>query len=352
MAFLRGRLVGVGLCAAVLAAAGIAAGVAAMEPVKKQTPDGHGTQTATPPRVTPKLPKTAPAVGKPGDPVVPKAQPKSEPKAEPKPESKAEPKPDAEHQGAHEEPPPAAPAPAPKRTSDADDDNPKTIDGVLAALREGNTRWVKGKPLHPHVDLERRADTGEHGQKPFATILTCADSRLPVERIFDRGIGDLFVVRVAGNTAGTNESGSLEYAIDHFKTPVLIIMGHTKCGAVSAAASGGHVDGAVGAIVEQIRPAVERARAGNAGAKEGELVAAAVRENVWQSVFQLLKNNKTIREKAKNGELRIVGAVYSISEGTVDFMGPHPWQTEIIAGIEARSAKQGTAQAEGGGGEH
>jgi carbonic anhydrase len=205
---------------------------------------------------------------------------------------------------------------------------------------------VKGKPTHPHVDIERRAETGEQGQKPFAAILTCADSRLPVERLFDRGLGDLFVVRVAGNTAGTNEGGSLEYSVEHFKTPVLVVMGHTKCGAVTAATGSGPIDGPVGALVDQIRPAVERARLGNANAKQDDLVAAAVRENVWQSVSMLLKGSKFLREKAKSGELRIVGAVYNVAEGTVDFMGPHPWQSELIVAFDARANRASPGHAE------
>ena len=117
-------------------------------------------------------------------------------------------------------------------------DVPMTGDAALKMLQEGNQRWVMDKDENPNTDPSRRAMLAEKGQKPFVTILTCADSRLPVERIFDRGVGEVFVVRVAGNVAGTSETGTIEYAVGHIKTPLLVVMGHTKCGAVAAAASG------------------------------------------------------------------------------------------------------------------
>src|SRR5262249_10338084 len=107
----------------------------------------------------------------------------------------------------------------------------------LKLLKEGNARWGAGKPENPATEAWRRELLAEAGQKPFVTVLACSDSRVPVERLFDRGVGDVFVVRVAGNVIGGDESGSIEYGIEHLHTPLLVIMGHTKCGAVQAAAT-------------------------------------------------------------------------------------------------------------------
>src|SRR5688572_3946938 len=111
-------------------------------------------------------------------------------------------------------------------------------DASLMLLKEGNARYASGKSQHPHLDAERRSSTVSQGQEPFATILACSDSRDPVELIFDRGVGDLFVVRVAGNVAGISELASVEYGVGHLNTPLLIVMGHTKCGAVTAVVKG------------------------------------------------------------------------------------------------------------------
>ncbi len=163
---------------------------------------------------------------------------------------------------------------------------PQEIDGeqALKLLREGNQRWVDGKPLAPNTSDERLRMLADKGQTPFVTIITCSDSRIPVERVFDRGAGDLFVVRVAGNRAGASEAGTVEYGIEHLKTPVLLVMGHTKCGAVAAAASGAHLHGKVAELVRGIEPAVERTKRNNPGAAEKTIVSLAVKENVWQTI--------------------------------------------------------------------
>src|SRR5512143_4155712 len=102
-------------------------------------------------------------------------------------------------------------------------------DAALAMLQDGNARFAAGKPQHPHQDKARRVQTATKGQTPFATILSCSDARAPVELLFDQGVGDLFVVRVAGNVAGVDEIASMEYAADHLHTPLLVILGHSKC---------------------------------------------------------------------------------------------------------------------------
>ncbi len=235
----------------------------------------------------------------------------------------------------------AAPEKAPAEASD----DPKTADAALALLREGNLRWVSDKEENPAIGPSRRSRLAEKGQTPFAAILTCADSRLPVERLFDRGVGELFVVRVAGNVAGTSETGTMEYGIEHLHIPLLVVMGHTKCGAVAAAASGADVHGALGELVSNISPAVERAKRNNPDAEAGQMTALAIKENVWQSITDLLRHSSEVRNAAAKGSVRIVGAVCDISTGKVEWMGEHPWQSELIEAFGNRSRNTAPASA-------
>lgn len=215
-------------------------------------------------------------------------------------------------------------------------DTPKTPDDALRLLQEGNARWVSGSVSDPNTDTARRSKVANEGQKPFVTILTCADSRLPVERMFDRGVGDAFVVRVAGAVSGPSETGSIEYGVGHLKTPLLVVMGHTKCGAVAAAASGAELHGKVADLVGAVVPAVERVKRNNPGADDKQVAALAVKENVWQSIFDLYKWSPEVRSAVTSGELKVVGAVCDIATGKVEWMGEHPWQNELIDAMNAR----------------
>jgi carbonic anhydrase len=221
---------------------------------------------------------------------------------------------------------------------------------ALQLLREGNVRWVEAEPDNPNISPARRADVGKSGQHPFVTVLTCADSRLPVERIFDRGVGDVFVVRVAGNIAGESEVGTIEYGVEHLKTPLIVVMGHTKCGAVAAASSGAaaKLHGSLQQLVRTIEPGVDRARRNNPDAQGDELISLAIRENVWQSVYDMLKRSPDLRQHVRDGDVRVVGAVCDIITGKVDFLGPHPWQSELLDALEVRKPTMGTAEADKG----
>lgn len=236
--------------------------------------------------------------------------------------------------GSHDDHAPAkgdAPMPVlPAKPAAAAEEPTVDAEAALAFLMDGNTRWVGGQSTSPNTNRDRRASVAENGQKPFVTVLTCADSRLPVERMFDRGVGDVFVVRVAGNIASWSEIGTIEYGVGHLKTPLLVVMGHTKCGAVAAAASGAEVHGAVAELIGAINPAVDRARRNNPGVEGADLAALAVRENVWQTIYDIFKSSSEIRELAGKGELRIVGAIADISTGKVEWLGEHPWQTELM----------------------
>lgn len=221
-----------------------------------------------------------------------------------------------------------------------------TPDWALMQLVEGNSRWVSGKTTAPNSDNSRRNDVADNGQKPFVTILTCADSRIPVERVFDRGVGDVFVVRVAGNIAGSSETGTIEYGVGHLKTPLLVVMGHTKCGAVAAASTDTKLEGRLGELVNAIKPAVDRAKRNNPGVEDAGIPPIAVRENVWQSVFDLIKGSGEVRHMIRGGELKVIGAVYDIASGKVEFMGEHPWQSELVEAMDARASRTQTAEVE------
>ncbi|MFO0836366.1 MAG: carbonic anhydrase [Phycisphaerales bacterium] len=276
---------------------------------------------------------------------------KTESKIDSKAEGKSEGKPEADKDGhgendkaagSHDEA--IAPSkPVAKMTSNLSADGTITAEQALAFLSEGNARWVANSPQAPNTDSSRRSDVAENGQKPFVTVLTCADSRLPVERLFDRGVGDVFVVRVAGNVAGDSETGTIEYGVGHLKTPLLVVMGHTKCGAVAAAASGAEVHGHVADLVSQITPAVDRAKRANPNLTGADLAAASVKENVWQTVFQLFKNSPEFLEAVQSGKLKVVGAVCDISTGKVEWMGEHPWQSELIAAFAPKAGHSAQA---------
>ena len=262
------------------------------------------------------------------------------PKAKPAPAAKAAPTHSAPTNPAPTKPAstpesaatPAVPAAAGGQTETAGPE----ADEVMNKLSEGNERWTSGKTTNPHTDSAWRSEIAK-GQHPFVTVLTCADSRLPVERIFDQGAGDVFVVRVAGNVAGGSEVGTIEYGVGHLKTPVLVVMGHTKCGAVAAAAANADVHGKLAELVDRVKPSVERAKRLNPGAAEDEIVAQAIKENVWQTVYDVMKQSSEIREAVENGHVRVVGAICDISTGKVEWMGEHPWQSELMAALRLQA---------------
>jgi carbonic anhydrase len=203
-------------------------------------------------------------------------------------------------------------------------------DQALDMLRQGNDRFVSGKSQHPHQTLARLQETATQGQKPFVTVLACSDSREPVELLFDQGVGDVFVVRVAGNVADVDEVGTIEYGVGHLSTPLLLVLGHTKCGAVTAVVTGAQVGGSIPQLVDNIAPAAQRAKAQAASQPQDTLVETAVRENVWQSIADTLKRSEEVRHLVAAGKLKVVGAIYDLGTGKVQWMGAHPDQAELI----------------------
>ncbi|MEW5979417.1 MAG: carbonic anhydrase [Acidobacteriota bacterium] len=203
-------------------------------------------------------------------------------------------------------------------------------EAVLAILRDGNSRFAADRPQYPHEGAARRAETSS-GQHPVATVIACSDSRVPPEILFDEGIGDLFVIRTAGNVAGVHEIASAEYAVEHVGTPLLVVLGHTACGAVTAVVTHAELHGNLSSLVSHIKPAVALARKEHPGLQTQDLVSEAVRANVLQTIEELFKKSRIIRESVNSGHLKVVGAVYDIKGGQVQWLGTHPRQRAFVS---------------------
>ncbi len=200
-------------------------------------------------------------------------------------------------------------------------------DRVLELLRQGNRRFVAGKSIHPHTGAARLALAGRADQADYAlaTIITCSDSRVPVELIFDAGVMDLFVIRVAGNVCNTDEIGSIEYGLAHVHTPLLVVLGHTQCGAVIAVARAiqgrGHaLERNIPPLVAPIFPAVRRAMTRHPQLTGDAVVPAAIEENVWQGIFDLFLKSPAVRNLVKKGRVKVVGAIYEVGTGRVRWL--------------------------------
>jgi len=198
------------------------------------------------------------------------------------------------------------------------DEEKVTADSALAELKSGNAHHVEHRYQHPHATVNRRRQLAS-GQNPHAEILSCSDSRVPPELIFDVGLGDLFVVRVAGNVVANTELGSLEYGAEHLHIPLLVVLGHQHCGAVTAAVEGGEAGGHINALVNLLVPAVQKSRG-----LPGDAVENAVKANVEMVVKQLRTSTPILSHLASQGKLRVVGAVYSLDTGKVTWLPDSP----------------------------
>src|SRR5262245_54578208 len=196
----------------------------------------------------------------------------------------------------------------------AADETLPSADAVLRELKAGNDHHVAKRYQHPHQTAARQRELSAT-QAPHAIILSCADSRVAPEIILDQGLGDLFDVRVAGNVASDTELASIEYAAAHLHTPLLVVMGHQKCGAVTAAAESGEAEGHLPSLLALIRPAVERART-----QPGDLIDNAVRMNVENVVRQVRGSTPVLAALVDRGVLTVVGAVYSLDTGRVAWL--------------------------------
>jgi len=196
-----------------------------------------------------------------------------------------------------------------------------SADEAMRLLSAGNERFAAGKPQRPNTELDRVRATAKDGQAPFATVLSCADSRVPVETVFDRGVGDLFVVRVAGNVADPGTLGSIEYAAEHLGTPLIVVMGHTQCGAVKAAMDDANkLEGNLATLIDGIRPAVEKARSEHPEATPEAILKAAIAQNARYQIDAAVAKSPVLRNLVRHGKIKIVGAVYSIETGRVEWL--------------------------------
>jgi carbonic anhydrase len=223
---------------------------------------------------------------------------------------------------------------------------------VLSRLREGNARFAAGKSAHPHLSPARLRQAGaeDQGKHAFVTVIGCSDSRVPVECIFDVGVMDMFVIRVAGNVVDVDEAGSIEYGLAHVYTPVLVVLGHTKCGAVTAVyknCTGRHanLERNIPALVDNISPAVKRALARQDFASDSEAIDACIVENVWQGIHDLFHESPTARRLVRAGTSKVVGAVYDVGTGKVRWLDEKK-PLAILEAVEKLPSKKIEAMAD------
>ena len=181
----------------------------------------------------------------------------------------------------------------------------------LEKLLSGNEKYLSGS-ITPNVDDSLRMDLAQNGQHPYAIVITCSDSRVPAELIFDSSLGDIFVIRTAGNVVSDFEIGSVEYGAEHLGSPLILVLGHTNCGAVTAATEGGEAEGKIQSIVNEITPSVQRAK--DEGAED--VLSKAIEFNVMNSVNKILSSD-IIKELIAERKVEVVGGVYDISTGTI-----------------------------------
>jgi carbonic anhydrase len=220
----------------------------------------------------------------------------------------------------------------------AADEQMPSADAVLRELKAGNDHHVGKRYFHPHQTAARQRELAA-GQSPHAIVLSCADSRVAPEIILDQGLGDLFDVRVAGNVATDSEIASIEYAASHLHTPLLIVMGHQKCGAVTAAAEPGHAEGHLPSLLDLIRPAVEQAKD-----EFGDLIDNAVRHNVENVVQQIRGSKPVLAPLIDRGALKVIGAVYALDTGKVAWLPDRPVTENARAGANAHASASANAQ--------
>lgn len=203
---------------------------------------------------------------------------------------------------------------AQKPSNTTEKPQPVNPQAALTRLLEGNKRFVEGRRLNPNQSRLRLQETAV-AQYPFAAILGCADSRVPAEIVFDQGLGDLFVVRLAGNVASQTAIGSLEFATAVLGTQLIVVVGHARCGAVIAATKNDPLPGRIGVFVEDIKPAVERVRN-----KSGDLEANSIIANVQYQVERLRESSTILSGLIKAGKLRIAGCHYDLASGKVTLL--------------------------------
>lgn len=227
--------------------------------------------------------------------------------------------------------PPAAPAHgAPAHSAHAAPAAAPSLAQALQRLKDGNVRYATGYAKHPRQDSGGRLNVSQ-SQAPFAIVLTCADSRVAPEIVFDQGLGDLFVVRIAGNVADTFALASIEYAVEHLHSPLIVVMGHERCGAVKAtldatkapAPAAGHAEHShhshIPALVKEIEPAIWAAKG-----RTGPELDVCIESNVEHSAGQITSRSDLIRHFVTEGKVQITGGVYDLDTGRMNWMDSVP----------------------------
>lgn len=219
-------------------------------------------------------------------------------------------------------------------------------EAVIKMLKDGNQRFSSGNATYPHTNAARIKLAGKEnqGDYAYATVITCSDSRVPVELLFDAGVMDIFVVRVAGNVCDTDEIGSIEYGLAHVRTPVLVVLGHTQCGAVTAVTHAidgkeGQLERNIPPLVDNIIPAVKRAKHKHPEVKGDAIIPQAIEENVWQAIDDLFMKSPSVRNLVKEGKAKVVGAIYEVGTGKVKWL-PTQQAENILKKVEESPNKE------------
>jgi carbonic anhydrase len=189
-----------------------------------------------------------------------------------------------------------------------------TADEALAKLMAGNQRYVRHKEQRPNQSLARRKELGA-GQHPYAIILGCADSRVSPELLFDQGLGDLFVIRVAANIVNDEILGSIEYAVEHLGTKLVVVLGHEKCGAVSATVEGGTAEGHIKALVAAIQPSAEAS-----SGEPGDRIHNCVVANARRVAQQVRESEPVLKDAVEKHGVKVVAADYALDSGKVNLL--------------------------------
>jgi carbonic anhydrase len=185
---------------------------------------------------------------------------------------------------------------------------------ALELLINGNKRFESGESQYPNRDAKRRLE-GLNGQHPFAVVIGCSDSRIPPEILFDQGIGDLFVIRVAGNIIDDAVIGSVEYAVKQLETPLVMVLGHKLCGAVQTAISGVEESKYIEVIAEKIQPAIDAV-----SVDETDYLDKVIRKNVELMVDKLTTSSQILNDSLKSGEIAFIGGYYDIATGKFEIL--------------------------------
>jgi len=197
-----------------------------------------------------------------------------------------------------------------------------TVEQAMSNLQKGNERFVKGKPKVWDSGSAKREHLAA-GQAPYACIISCSDSRVPPEQVFDASLGELFVIRVAGNVTPKEVLASADYAVGHLHCPVVLVMGHTKCGAVGAALSESDFPEPLNSLVNEIRPSVEACQSKGYGTDD--LYSGVIKENARAGASTLISGSRAIEQAVSEGKCVVLSAVYDIETGKVS------WQSQLSA---------------------